>query len=143
MRLLAFAAASLLASACGPFVYRIDVQQGNVVTQEAVSQLKPGMTKAEVRQALGTPLLTDIFHANRWDYYFSSAKGGQLRERQVVSLFFRDEKLVTIGGDVKAADPNAPAASPKPAATAAQPESTSEPRTPRPAPRAPQQPAKK
>lgn len=111
MRLLALAAALLLASACGPFVYKIDVQQGNVVTQEAVSQLKPGMTKAEVRQVLGTPLLTDVFHANRWDYYFSHAKGGRPRERQVVSLFFKDEKLVEISGDVK------PAA-PKPAAPA-------------------------
>src|SRR5687767_10925320 len=110
MRLLALAAALLLASACGPFVYRIDVQQGNVVTQEAVSQLKPGMTKAEVRQALGTPLLADVFHANRWDYYFSIAKGGRLRERQLVSLFFRDEKLVEIGGDVKPAAPKPAAA---------------------------------
>ena len=111
MRLTALAAALFLASACGPFVYRIDVQQGNVVTQEAVSQLKPGMTKAEVRQALGTPLLSDIFHANRWDYYFSTAKGGRLQERQVLSLFFKDEKLVEIGGDVKPAAPKPAAAS--------------------------------
>ena len=105
MRLLALAAAVLLASACGPFVYRIDVQQGNVVTQEAVAQLKPGMSKAEVRQALGTPLLADVFHASRWDYYYSNAKGGRQRERQVVSLFFKDEKLTEIAGDVKPAAP--------------------------------------
>jgi len=111
MRLTVLIAASL-AAACGPFVYKIDVQQGNVVTQEAVSQLKPGMTKAEVRQALGTPLLADVFHANRWDYYFSTAKGGRARERTVLSLHFKDEKLVQIEGDVK---PAAPAAS-KPAA---------------------------
>ena len=112
MRLTVLIAASLAAAACGPFVYKIDVQQGNVVTQEAVSQLKPGMTKAEVRQALGTPLLADVFHANRWDYYFSTAKGGRARERTVLSLYFKDEKLVQIEGDVK---PAAPAAS-KPAA---------------------------
>lgn len=114
MRLIVLIAASLAAVACGPFVYKIDVQQGNVVTQEAVSQLKQGMTKAEVRQALGTPLLTDVFHANRWDYYFSTAKGGRARERMLLSLHFKDEKLVQIEGDVK---PAAPAAS-KPAAPA-------------------------
>ena len=111
MRLLVIAASMLLLAACGPFVYRIDVQQGNVVTQEAVSQLKPGMTKAEVRQVLGTPLLTDVFHANRWDYYFSHSKGGRSRERQVLSLFFKDEKLVEIAGDVKPAAPKPAAAS--------------------------------
>ena len=105
MRLLVLAAALLLAAACGPFVYKIDVQQGNVVTQEALSQLKPGMSKAEVRQVLGTPLLADVFHANRWDYYFSSARGGRAQERQVVSLFFKDDKLAEITGDVKPAAP--------------------------------------
>jgi outer membrane protein assembly factor BamE len=103
MRLLALAATVSLLAACGPFVYRIDVQQGNVVTQEALAQLKPGMTKVEVRQVMGTPLLTDVFHANRWDYYFSNAKGGRAGERQLVSLHFQDEKLVSITGDVKAA----------------------------------------
>jgi outer membrane protein assembly factor BamE len=114
MRLLALAA-MLLVSACGPFVYRIEVQQGNVVAQEAVAQLKPGMTKVEVRQIMGTPLLTDVFHANRWDYYFSLGRGGRTQERQLVSLHFQDEKLVSITGDVKAAAPRpaAPAAAAK------------------------------
>ena len=47
--------------------YKIDVQQGNVLTQEMVSQLKPGLTKDQVRFLLGTPVLMDMFHANRWD----------------------------------------------------------------------------
>ena len=119
MRPIVLAAAMLLATSCGPFVYRIDVQQGNVVTQETVSQLKPGMSKTEVRQVLGTPLLSDVFHANRWDYYFSKSKGGRAQERQVVSLFFKDDKLVEVSGDVKPAAPKPAAAAPaapKPAA---------------------------
>ena len=114
MRLAVLFAASLLACACGPFVYKIDVQQGNVVTQEAAAQLKTGMSKAEVRQILGTPLLADVFHANRWDYYFSNARGGRQRERSLLSLYFKDEKLVGITGDARpatagAAKPAAPA----------------------------------
>jgi outer membrane protein assembly factor BamE len=96
------------------------VQQGNVVNQESVSQLKQGMTKAEVRQVMGTPLLADAFHANRWDYFFSTAKGGRAQERTVLSLFFDQDKLVSITGDVRAAKPAAPAApaAAKPAAAA-------------------------
>ena len=71
---LALAAAVLATSACGvpriPGItpYKMDIQQGNLLTQEQVSRLKPGMSKEEVRLILGTPLLTDIFHADRWDY---------------------------------------------------------------------------
>ena len=58
---------ALLLAACGPLApYRIDIQQGNYVTQEMVSQLRSGMTKEQVRYLLGTPLMTDIFHADRW-----------------------------------------------------------------------------
>ncbi len=55
--------------------YKIDVQQGNVLTQEMVSQLKPGLTKDQVRFILGTPVLADVFHANRWDYVYRLQKG--------------------------------------------------------------------
>ena len=109
--------AALLLAACGPFVYKIDVQQGNYVTQETVSQLKKGMTKAQVRQVLGTPLLTDVFHANRWDYFFSSANRGRPQERTRLSVYFEDDKLVAVTGDVRpataAATPAAPAAAKK------------------------------
>ena len=50
--------------------YRIEIQQGNFISQDMVAQLKPGMSKEQVRLALGTPLLNDIFHADRWDYVF-------------------------------------------------------------------------
>jgi outer membrane protein assembly factor BamE len=63
--------------------YRIDVQQGNVLTQEMVSQLRPGLSKDQVRFILGTPVLTDMFHANRWDYAYRLKKGrtGEVESR--------------------------------------------------------------
>jgi outer membrane protein assembly factor BamE len=85
--------------------YRIDIQQGNYVTQEMMSQLKAGMTKDQVRAVLGTPLLTDIFHADRWDYvYWREAADGK-REQRKVAVFFQDGKLSRIDGDVVAAAP--------------------------------------
>src|SRR5258707_7228799 len=106
--------------ACG-IVYKIDVQQGNYVTQDVVAKLKKGMTKAEVKQLLGTPLLTDVFHSNRWDYYFSNVKGGKPDERTRLSVFFDDDKLVAVTGDVRPAAPPpsgpvAPASAKPPAA---------------------------
>lgn len=84
--------------------YKIDVQQGNVVTQEMVSQLRPGQTQDQVRFILGTPLLTDIFHANRWDYVYALRKGGADKaEEQKLSLFFdADGRLMRVAGDVAA-----------------------------------------
>ena len=96
------AVVALATSAC---VYKLDVQQGNLLTQESVSKLKQGMTKAEVRQTLGTPLLMDPFHGNRWDYYFSAERSGRVVERTKFSVFFENDKLVTITGDIKPAPP--------------------------------------
>jgi len=86
-----------------PFVYRLDVQQGNVVTQQMLAQLAPGMEKSKVRQVMGTPVLIDVFHSNRWDYLYTFQDGGGPRQRRQVSLFFEDEKLVRVGGDVRPA----------------------------------------
>jgi outer membrane protein assembly factor BamE len=89
-------------AACNPFsVHRMEIQQGNYVAQEAASQLKLGMTKDQVRFTLGTPLLADIFHEDRWDYVYRRQREGsrQLEERRF-SVFFRDGKLVQIEGDV-------------------------------------------
>ena len=92
--------------------YRIDIQQGNYVTQEMLSQLKPGMTKEQVRAALGTPLLTDIFHAERWDYvYWFEPASGQ-REQRRITVYFADDKLVRVAGDVVPAAPKPEAAAP-------------------------------
>ena len=84
MRVLAFAVCCAALAGCGPFVYKIDVQQGNYVTIDVVDKVKLGQTKAEVRQILGTPLLNDVFHADRWDYYFSSGRGSSVNDRNTV-----------------------------------------------------------
>jgi outer membrane protein assembly factor BamE len=81
--------------------YRIDIQQGNFVSQEMVSQLKPGMSKEQVRAVLGTPLLTDIFHAERWDYvYTRDFPDGKRETRKLVLFFDAEGKLARIDGDV-------------------------------------------
>lgn len=73
--------------------YRVNIQQGNFVSKEMVSSLKPGMTKEQVRFALGTPLLTDVFHDDRWDYEFRLAKGDGEVLTSRVSAFFKDNLL--------------------------------------------------
>jgi outer membrane protein assembly factor BamE len=84
--------------------YKIDVQQGNVLTQEMVSQLRPGLTKDQVRFILGTPVLMDMFHANRWDYVYRLQKGNGVVEMRKFSAFFdASEKLTSVSGDVMAA----------------------------------------
>ncbi len=85
--------------------YRIDVQQGNVLTQEMVSQLRPGLTKDQVRFILGTPVLMDIFHGSRWDYVYWLKKGstGTVEQRRLSTLFDGEGKLVRVTGDVTAA----------------------------------------
>jgi outer membrane protein assembly factor BamE len=90
-------ACSFLLAGC---IYRIDIQQGNYVTQDQVQKLKSGMTRTEARQVLGTPLLMDPFHADRWDYYFHFAKGGKAGDRKVFSVYFKDDKVATFTGDV-------------------------------------------
>jgi len=121
MRIVAPIIAAFLALATSGCIYKLDVQQGNVVTQESASKLKKGMTKSEVRQLLGTPLLMDPFHGNRWDYFFSTEVRGKLVERNKLSVFFENDKLVSLAGDIKPAPApagSAPAAAATPAATA-------------------------
>lgn len=90
--------------------HQIDIQQGNYVTQEMVAKLKPGMSRSQVRFALGTPLVTDPFHSDRWDYVYVLQKEGRLIEQRHIAVVFQDDKLLRIEGDVK------------PASTPAQPE---------------------
>jgi len=80
--------------------YKMEIQQGNYVTQDMVSKLKPGMTKDEVKVALGTPLLTDAFHAERWDYVYWKEDEAGKRERRRLSVFFTDGKLARLDGDI-------------------------------------------
>ncbi len=102
----ALAAVLLLAGCSGVPVlpgftpYRMEVQQGNYVDQDMVSRLKTGMTREQVRFALGTPLVADVFHADRWDYVFvREPQSGPAQERRL-SVFFQDGKLARLEGDV-------------------------------------------
>ena len=85
--------------------YKIDVRQGNYITQDMVAQLKSGMTRDQVRFVLGTPLVTDIFHADRWDYVYRFKPGrGEVQQRRL-SVFFEGNNLVRVAGDVVESDP--------------------------------------
>jgi outer membrane protein assembly factor BamE len=79
--------------------YKIDIQQGNVVTQEMVEKLKPGMTRSQVRFVLGTPLITDIFHNNRWDYFYYFAPRGTVSKERKLTVIFDGDRLSHIEGD--------------------------------------------
>jgi len=98
--------------------YRMDVQQGNVVTQEMIAKIQPGMTRNQVRFALGTPLVVDPFHTDRWDYVYLYQKAGVMTEQRRIAVLFKDDRLVRIDGDVLpagAAGATPPAKSDKPA----------------------------
>lgn len=85
--------------------YKIDVQQGNVLTQEMVAQLKPGQTRDQVRFILGTPLITDVFHQQRWDYVYRYHNGqtGAVEQRKFALFFDKDGLLERADGDVDVA----------------------------------------
>jgi outer membrane protein assembly factor BamE len=85
--------------------YKIDIQQGNAINQDMLARLKPGMTPSQVRFVLGTPMLVDPFHGNRWDYVYRLEKGGRLIEHRRVTVVFENDKLKGIEGDVVAAAP--------------------------------------
>lgn len=94
---------SLLLTACSvsdlPFLYRPDRQQGTIITQKKVAQLKPGMSRKQVEFLLGTPTLKDPFHPNRWDYVYELIPGdGSAVKRTKLSVFFSDDKLVGARG---------------------------------------------
>ena len=101
--------ATLLAAACSrdpivdrlPFVYRIDIQQGNVITQEMVNQLRVGMNRRQVEFILGAPLLVDPFHAERWDYvymYNPGSDGQSEASQQHLTLTFDNDRVASIDG---------------------------------------------
>jgi outer membrane protein assembly factor BamE len=96
------AVASLSACSYVPTVvtpYKIDIVQGNVVTREQAQALKPGMTRAQVRDILGSPLLASVFHADRWDYVFTFRRQGQPAQERKLTLFFKGETLERFEGD--------------------------------------------
>ncbi len=79
--------------------YKIDIQQGNVVTREQAQALKPGMPRAQVRDILGSPLLTSVFHADRWDYVFTFRRQGQPLQERKLSVFFKGEVMERVESD--------------------------------------------
>ncbi len=81
------------------FPYRINIQQGNVVTEEMIVKLKMGMTRSQVRFALGSPLITDPFHHNRWDYVYRLAPSGRVSEEKRLTILFENDRLTRIDGD--------------------------------------------
>ncbi len=108
---IALVCTSLLLSGCAVeryfLEYRVNVQQGNVVEQKNIVQLRPGMTRDQVRYVLGTPLLQDPFHANRWDYVYRYEDGasGEITMRNIYVYFNAAGQLERVGGDVAAGSP--------------------------------------
>jgi outer membrane protein assembly factor BamE len=76
--------------------YHIEVVQGNVVTKEQMARVKPGMSRAQVRDAMGSPLLTDPFHADRWDYVFTIRRQGTEPQKRTIVLLFDGDALKSV-----------------------------------------------
>ncbi len=92
---------SLLLAACGSHIshlspYKMDIRQGNLITPEMREKLKLGMSKQQVRYVLGTPLLADAFHENRWDYAYSLTQNNKRVEQQSMTLYFENDSLAKI-----------------------------------------------
>jgi len=101
--------------------YRMDVQQGNVVTQDMVSKLKPGMTRQQVRFVMGTPPIVDAFRTDRWDYVYRCQEAGVVSEEGRITLFFDGGLLKRIEGDVVPAGGSGDSTQAKPEASSAAP----------------------
>ena len=84
-----------------PGVYSLEIQQGNIITQEMVDQLRPGMSKRQVLFIMGSPMLDNFFHKNRWDFLYSAHPDGSDKIQQEVSLFFDNDQIVGVQGDFK------------------------------------------
>lgn len=87
-----------------PGVHRVEVQQGNIITEDMVAQLRTGMTKSQVRYIMGTPLIADTFDQDRWDYYYSRKKGNKEAEQKSVTVFFINGKLSKVVEDAPATE---------------------------------------
>jgi outer membrane protein assembly factor BamE len=97
---------ALAVSACSgvrvpqfPGVYKIPIAQGNIITQEMIDQLEPGMTRRQVVFVMGTPLVRDPYQQDRWDYVFNYQPGGGIRGQERVTLRFENDLLVSLSGD--------------------------------------------
>lgn len=102
----------LFLTGCGNFtlfpgVHKIVIQQGNIVDEEMVGKLKPGMSKAQVRFVLGTPLITDTFNDNRWDYYYLATDQRELNITERFSVYFVNDVLDSYEGTIEPPDQDA------------------------------------
>ena len=79
--------------------YKVDVIQGNFISSEQVEQLRPGMSRDQVRAVLGTPLLASLFHADRWDYVFTLKRQGVDSQTYKYTVFFKGDQLESFAGD--------------------------------------------
>jgi outer membrane protein assembly factor BamE len=108
MRILLLSLAIACISACGfvgfPGVYRINVEQGNIVKPEMVGQLKPGMNRRQVRFILGTPLVENTFDQNRWDYIYVKRNGTKVLSESRLTVEFDGDALVNLSGDLVPTD---------------------------------------
>jgi len=84
-----------------PFVHKMTVQQGNIVTEEMIDRLELGMTRSQVRFLLGTPMLTDLFHTNRWDYTYTIRRAHDKMATTRLTLLFEADRLVEVQGDLR------------------------------------------
>ena len=84
-----------------PGVYTIDIQQGNIIDQAMVDQLRPGMNKRQVLYIMGSPMLNNVFHKNRWEYLYSNQPSGEDRVQKQISLFFENDQITGIQGDFR------------------------------------------
>jgi len=82
-----------------PGAYKINIEQGNVITQDMVDQLKPCMSMEQVEYVMGTPLIKDSFNGDRWDYVYNIKRGDQPRKQHRISIFFEYESLKYFTGD--------------------------------------------
>lgn len=98
------AALTLSISGCSnlefPWVYRLQIDQGNIITQEMVNQLKPGMTRDQVKFVMGSPLVVDPFHQDRWDYVSTLLDPKGKRTRQSLTVLFHNDLLSGLSGDL-------------------------------------------
>lgn len=89
-----------LVAGCLPKLYRINIQQGNVVTESMLSKLKPNLSKEQVLYIMGPPVIKNSFNGNRWDYVHVIIRGSNPEEKTLVTLHFQEDKLIRVEGDL-------------------------------------------
>jgi outer membrane protein assembly factor BamE len=103
LKLIALIIAAALIAGCStyrfPGVYRLTIQQGNVITQSMIDRLRPGMTRSQVRYVLGNPIVDDPLKQDRWDYFYSIQLAGDEPVRKILQVYFVDDRLSYFEGD--------------------------------------------